>query len=569
MFSLFLELKEPKWADAVDLAIGGRNLLNSFCVDNHSDSKILRNILMKYYSNIPSIIVSPFESQVFDVRGHEAHSLFPTVLDMLTIKNPVVANCLIDQAAIEKKILVEDRNEMKNLLQVCPQNCRSAYFLNCDQICYEPTRLYSAGNFRPRSNLTAIRLEDIKILEEALQKEREAVETKKVTLQKLPLELNELSTEIKDLNNKIGRLSTRLKLNYSEIKELQYAEKLKDVNCLLEDLQLMQSQYETKQAEIDKYTEKVSELEKKKKENEHELNTKKILLQSCCNSYKKYCSEVKTLQKNQDTINIAKERLKTELKTHEKKCVTCLNKLNELIEKTDNSRSNAEQFSERINTVRSVEEIKHLIKETKKVIELQSDCDREDIKNKYNQKLEALQIAEHELERIEEDLKLINEMLRKRKSKISQIITESERYIQYIFTSILNGNGYTGSLEFDDTNKKLKMVVAPTKSCRGRNNHNSLSGGERSFVTIAFLIALWENSRMPFKILDEYDVFMDSSNRQLSFKLLNKKAKTMKKTQFIFLSPLDLPQIEDSSLVEIIRMAPPKRKHNETAVDTE
>jgi chromosome segregation ATPase len=63
------------------------------------------------------------------------------------------------------------------------------------------------------------------------------------------------------------------------------------------------------------------------------------------------------------------------------------------------------------------------------------------------------------------------------------------------------------------------------------------AGGERSFTTVAFILALGEYTESPFRAMDEFDVFMDAINRRIATQTLLEFAREKGHLQFVFLTP--------------------------------
>lgn len=67
-----------------------------------------------------------------------------------------------------------------------------------------------------------------------------------------------------------------------------------------------------------------------------------------------------------------------------------------------------------------------------------------------------------------------------------------------------------GGMKIDNVSGQLEVWCSGRESGAKRMaaSTSSLSGGERSYSTVAFIMALWDCVELPFCFMDEFDVFM-------------------------------------------------------------
>lgn len=87
-------------------------------------------------------------------------------------------------------------------------------------------------------------------------------------------------------------------------------------------------------------------------------------------------------------------------------------------------------------------------------------------------------------------------------------ITES---VRHSFSTVLKLRNYKGQIDIDHRTKKLELEVTPSNDAKRSTyakDAKCLSGGERSYSTVAFILSLWDSTDLPFYFLDEPDVYM-------------------------------------------------------------
>ena len=165
----------------------------------------------------------------------------------------------------------------------------------------------------------------------------------------------------------------------------------------------------------------------------------------------------------------------------------------------------------------------------------------------------ALEEANAELERdgrskqaVVSTYSLLKRALRHREQKLRDLDQQLETVINQRFHSYMKRKKHGGKITIDREKESLSLGVRITTGPGSEHvkDLKQLSGGERSFTTVAFTLALGGQTDMPFRAMDEFDVFMDAVNRRMAMMSLFQFAREHDELQFIFLTPQDLNAVE-------------------------
>eukprot|EP01099_Mayorella_cantabrigiensis_P006142 TRINITY_DN5083_c0_g1_i1.p1 TRINITY_DN5083_c0_g1~~TRINITY_DN5083_c0_g1_i1.p1 ORF type:complete len:436 (+),score=90.50 TRINITY_DN5083_c0_g1_i1:44-1309(+) len=188
----------------------------------------------------------------------------------------------------------------------------------------------------------------------------------------------------------------------------------------------------------------------------------------------------------------------------------------------------------------------------------------EEIERQYQESKANLETTKQILCNVLEDHRKLNEGFKARVKLFLEIRRSISLQTTLLFNHYLTSKGHSGSLMLDHDNSTLEIAITldgnnSRSEQRVVSDTRSLSGGERSFSTVALLLALWQNIDSPFRAMDEFDVFMDAVNRKVSIKLLIDVAREQGAKQFIFITPHDPSVIGQGPDVRIHRLRDPER----------
>jgi len=143
------------------------------------------------------------------------------------------------------------------------------------------------------------------------------------------------------------------------------------------------------------------------------------------------------------------------------------------------------------------------------------------LSKKYVRAQTDLDANMQQIHAIDENVELLAQDVKERRKRWKQFHKHIPAMSNTPFNEILNQKGSSGSIEFSHVEKTLDLVVQKDSSQTIQmKDVKDLSGGERSFTTLSLLLALGERLETLFRVMDEFDVFLNPVLRKIALDAL-------------------------------------------------
>ncbi|CAO1309708.1 unnamed protein product [Diamesa serratosioi] len=567
----YIEVPDKKYRNAIENILGA--IVHAFFVNCDKDRILLSKILkedLPHIVNHTQIITGKFTTKLYDVRNGAVQiqrDQGKVLMDLITVKDNVVMNCLIDQRRIESVVLVENTEiaiALTSNEQNVPRNMQRVILLRPFSEYYpSPNYRSYTMNEKPARYIQVDMKEVVLAFErekEMLSRKLEMINNKIGELQQNVREQNKHVDEKRTLVQKLTQKQLKIKSDLMELKNIEYPPE-NECEMLQTELDSLEARkksllkaYQNAETNIVALQKSVKEKSTFLKNFKEEMRTMKLKIQQLTSELeatRQRLSEIKNDVKNKKMLVITLEKEEREKETLEK---SIQDRIDQMVAKIP---------GDRVNTDRTEAAILQTIKSTeKRITNIEAHHENiEDVELLLNSRTSQLVELQSVRDKFDHVLKMLTTVRDKRFGYVKRLKQHMSLKVKHKFHSLMGLRNYSAEILIDEKNKTLELKVIPRDSeIQGAvSNTKSLSGGERSFSTVAFLISLWSCVEHPFYFLDEYDVFSDEYNRHIMTLLLFDEAKKKMDKQYGFLTPQDFSNIVASDTLTIHKLHDPER----------
>lgn len=607
---------KEKFASLAEVAIGN-GALDRFVVTNDHDRKVLQSIRNKLGCSSDCGIFQVAPHPRYNVPGPPAEGI-ETVVSVLNVSDDLVFNCLIDTCRIEERALAQSKEESEEkLLQEVNGKysirgkIKNVFFLpngdnwsvtkgNLNMVANEKRFRQTIGVDKTAALADAKRDVEMVQKELAIAKEEEsklgaehhrnqkAWNVNKKEYQSLHEVINRIAEEIDAIRAEEDS-ATNFDTDTSEL-EQDVSEAKDSLDQIKTHVAQLRQDISEKDPEIQAVRNRLEEVsarnEKVIKDMDNAANDLTAYMASLSQREEKLEKKRKKVQQYMEIIKKQEERA-AEIQTDVSKYLKHSRRLayarlqreqRERLEAESDSEMYDSQFTqeptdeeleaiETCNVDRDSNYYRARVERLNKKVADEMErrnASREDALAAYEKWMRAKEQLDGKMVQVQEVKTVkrnLTEDVRERKVRWKQFRKHIAEKTSMAFDEILNQKGSSGTVEFDFDNERLDLIVQKDSAdCNSQQKDvKALSGGERSYTTIALLLALGESLETPFRILDEFDVFLDTVSRKLAIESLIQMGKSMSHRQFVFITPQDVSNVEANPMLKILKLNPPAR----------
>ncbi|XP_055810992.1 structural maintenance of chromosomes protein 6B-like isoform X2 [Solanum dulcamara] len=568
-----------KWGTAIECAVG--KVLNAFIVTDHKDSLLLRACAREANYNHLQIIIYEFSRPRLHIPDHmlpQTHH--PTAISVLRSDNPTVLNVLVDVSNAERQVLVKDYDAGKTVaFEQRISNLKEVYTS-------DGYKMFSRGSVQtilpPMKNMRGGRLSGsydnkIKTLEsEALEVQNKARQSEgmKRSIHEELQGLHDNLQSAKKRRHDAEKVLRSKEFCLQDFKKSYVAESSSSAVSTVDELHVELSKIRDEMHERENLLEK---LQVRLKEADNKANDVKISFENLCESAK---VEIGALEEaERELMMIDKDLKHAELKKNHYEEVMSTKVLSQLKGAEAEYRElehNRRESYKKASIICPESEIETLggcdgstpeqlsAQLTRLSQRLQQESRRhpesiEDLRMLYNKKERKILRKQQTYKAFREKLGACHKALELRWRKFQRNATLLKRQLTWQFNGHLGKKGISGHIKVSYEEKTLSIEVKMPQDASSSSVRDTrgLSGGERSFSTLCFALALHDMTEAPFRAMDEFDVFMDAVSRKISLDAVVDFA-LAQGSQWIFITPHDISMVKQDERVKKQQMAAPR-----------
>ncbi|CAA0401302.1 unnamed protein product [Arabidopsis thaliana] len=567
-----------RWASAVEQALG--NLLNAFIVTDHKDLVALRDCGKEAKYNNLKIIIYDFSRPRLDIPRHMIpQTEHPTILSVLHSENTTVLNVLVDVSCVERHVLAENYEVGK----IIAFERRLSHLK--DVFTIDGYRMFSRGPVqttlppRPRRPTRLYASFDDQIKDLEIEASREQSEIQECRGQKREAEMNLEGLEstmrrLKKQRTQLEKDLTRKELEMQDLKNSVASETkaspTSSVNELHLEIMKFQKEIEEKESLLEKLQDSLKEAELKANE----------LKASYENLYESAKGEIEALEKAEDELKEKEDELhsaETEKNHYEDimkdKVLPEIKQAETIYKELEMKR---QESNKKASIICPESEIKALgpwdgptpLQLSAQINKINHRLKREN--ENYSESIDDLRIMHGEKEQkigkkrktyksCREKLKVCKDAVDSRWNKLQRNKDLLKRELTWQFNHHLGKKGISGNIRVSYEDKTLSIEVKMPQDATNSavRDTRGLSGGERSFSTLCFTLALQNMTEAPIRAMDEFDVFMDAVCRKISLDTLIDFA-LKQGSQWMFITPHDISMVKSHEKIKKQQMAAPR-----------